>query len=145
MTPEDITKLIDEKVADAVKLATDKRGDTPTDALQLTPKQYVDDQMLVAKGYMGHINAVGAVVLAPTGWTSGVASTTYTITHNLAKSDYVVVITPRADANANDPANDIVFPVIGATSSNSFTVAFFTNNNTTTKIATDFNFLLKTS
>lgn len=141
MTPDDVQKLIDDSIAEAMKLATDKRCDTPTDALQVANKKYVDSQ----KGFIGHVAASGAGTILPTGWTSGVASTTYTITHNLAKSDYVVFITPRADANAGDPASDIVFPVIGATSSNSFNVAFFTNNGSTTKIATDFNFLLKTS
>lgn len=145
MTPDEITALIDSKIQEALAFSANKLGDTPTDALQLTPKKYVDAGDLAAKVYRGHVSNAGSGTLLPTGWTSSVTSTLYTITHNLGISDYAVTVTARADANSGNPAADICFPVIGATSSNSFTVAFFTNDNTTTKIATDFNFMLKTS
>lgn len=39
---EDVEKLIDEKITEAMSFSVSKYGDTPTDALQLTPKKYVD-------------------------------------------------------------------------------------------------------
>lgn len=42
MNEEDIKKLIDTKIAAAMNFGVTKYGDTPTDALQLTPKKYVD-------------------------------------------------------------------------------------------------------
>lgn len=44
MERNDIQKLIDDSIAEVVSYSTKKLGDTPNDALQLTPKKYVDAQ-----------------------------------------------------------------------------------------------------
>lgn len=48
MKPEDINRLIDEKIAKAMAFGTSKYGDIPTDALQLTPKKYVTSVVAAA-------------------------------------------------------------------------------------------------
>ncbi len=45
MTPEEIQKQIDDSISKAMAFGVKKYGDTPTDALQLTPKGYVSDQI----------------------------------------------------------------------------------------------------
>lgn len=56
MEPE-IKTYVDNKIAEAVKFNTPKYGDTPTDALQLTPKKYVSS---VAASLVSAINAVAS-------------------------------------------------------------------------------------
>lgn len=135
-----VAEMIAVAIKQAAAFATPKYGDTPTDALQLTPKKYVDTEI----PYFGHVDNAGTAVILPTGWTSSVSLGLYTVTHNLGVSNYAVVVAARADANAGDPAADITFGVIGATNTNNFTVAFFGNTGVTTKISTHFNFFLKT-
>lgn len=48
MEDAQINKLIDDKIAKAMAFATKKYGDTPTDALQLTPKKYVSSVVAAA-------------------------------------------------------------------------------------------------
>lgn len=95
MEPND-TRLVDKMISDAVEKATSfstkKIGDTPTDAIQLVPKQYCDAN---SSGYIGMVNADGtAGTPFPTGWTSTQTATgRYQIDHNLGTTDYVVVAT----------------------------------------------------
>lgn len=90
MTPDEINHLID------IKIATNfdkKIGDTPTDALQLVNKRYVDDK-IGGTVYAGHLVAGGAGTFFPTGWTATNPSTgVYVVTHNLNTTSYAVSAT----------------------------------------------------
>lgn len=68
-----------------------KLGDTPTDALQLANKAYVDSKATIV--YSGYINSNGtAGTPFPTGWSvAHTATGKYTVTHNLGNTNYVVV------------------------------------------------------
>ena len=84
----EIENMIDVRVARAMEFETRKRGDTPTDANQLTPKQYVDSKGVFA-GYVDSAGDEGSPF--PTNWTSQKDATgQYKITHNLGSSAYAV-------------------------------------------------------
>ena len=91
---DEIQKGIDESIAKAMQFSTKKYGDTPTDALQLTPKKYVDGN----KGttvYRGFVNSDGTAGNLPAGWTSAHTGTgQYTVEHDLLTAGYSMVITP---------------------------------------------------
>lgn len=115
---QEIQKMIDLAIERAMLFSTRKLGDTPTDALQLANKKYVDDRVM-----FGHVNADGTSTILPTGWTSSKTATgTYLITHNLNSTAYGVVATPlfasdsRMTAvvlyqNANDFTINTIFTV----------------------------------
>ena len=88
MTPE-IKEYIDKAISEAFAFSTTKYGDTPTDALQLVNKKYVDGRV-----YVGAWVDTGAginTVFLPTGWSVVKNSTgNYTVTHNLRRTDYCV-------------------------------------------------------
>lgn len=44
MTPDEVNALIDSKIAAANAFATNRYGDTPTDALQVVNRKYVDSK-----------------------------------------------------------------------------------------------------
>lgn len=90
MDEEQVKKMIDESVKKATAFSTVKYGDTPTDALQLVPKKYVDN--LSATIYSGFVNLNGTAGSLPTGWTSSTTGTgQYTVTHNLNSALYTCV------------------------------------------------------
>lgn len=67
-----------------------KLGDTPTDALQLANKAYVDAN----SAFAGSVTSGGTAVFLPTGWSVAHTSTgVYTITHKLGTANYAVVVT----------------------------------------------------
>lgn len=71
-------------------------GDTPTEALQLTNKKYVDN----VAGYSGQVNANGTAGFLPSGWSSVKNSTgDYTVTHNLNDSTTAPMLTPSGGIN----------------------------------------------
>lgn len=87
MKQDEVQKLIDTSIRQAVIFSTVKYGDTPTDDLQLVPKKYVDG--LFKPFYAGYVNSNGTAGSLPTGWTSTQTGTgQYTITHNLASANY---------------------------------------------------------
>lgn len=132
MDEDTINKMIDEKIEKALAFATKKYGDTPTDALQLTPKQYVDG-LTASKAYIGVATSTGASTPFPTGWTwtkNGAGD--YTITHNLGTTSYIVVATS---------INDTTVVVIASQSTNSFNVTSWLST-TGNKIDDGFNFIL---
>lgn len=85
-TKKEIQAMIDAEM----KFSNRKVGDTPTDANQLVPKNYVDSKI-----YAGFVNLDGSSGLPfPTGWTSAnLSSGAYRITHNLGTTNYSVVAT----------------------------------------------------
>lgn len=88
MTPQEIEKMVDDKIKRAALFSTDKRGDTPTDDLQLVNKKYVDSHSSTTYGGILAANGVGTL---PTGWSAVHNSTgSYTITHNLGTTSYTV-------------------------------------------------------
>lgn len=50
---ENLIRFVNEEIAKAMRSSTAKYGETPTDALQLTPKKYVDDAILTPAGFGG--------------------------------------------------------------------------------------------
>lgn len=94
MLEETDIQLIKELITDATEAAslfsTKKVGDTPTDALQLVPKKYLD-----TKYYQGFITAFGVVGFLPPGWTVTQTGTgLYEVFHHLGTDQYAVVVTP---------------------------------------------------
>lgn len=103
MERDDVVQIIKETAKDM--FGTKIVGDTPTDANQLVPKQYVDGRI-----NMGHVAANGTGSLLPTNWTSVKTATgVYTVTHNIGDSNYVVLLTPDVSA---DQANNVIISVI---------------------------------
>lgn len=73
-------------------------GDTPTDALQLANKNYVD----TSSGYVGSVKQDGTNYFLPDGWTSSTdGAADYTITHNLGTDKYGVVFTSSGGSFVN--------------------------------------------
>ena len=56
---KEIQEMIDKAVGRAVEFQTRKRGDTPTDDLQLTPRKYVNMNGSVAGRPIGSVVTVG--------------------------------------------------------------------------------------
>lgn len=134
MEQDAIQKMIDESIEKSMAFSQRKLGDTPTDALQLVNKKYVD-----GKSYVGAVVNNSAGTLFPTSWVCSANTTgSYTITHNLNTVAYAVLIEPINLLAKNDNVAHTV-STIGA---NSFTVTFVQSNSPTTDINTDFNFLL---
>lgn len=106
-------------------------GDTPTDALQLVNKKYVDDN--ASSVFPGAVsNSTSAGTPFPSGWTvSNNTTGVCTITHNLGTINYAVSILPQA--------GDIV-PNIQSKGANSFQVR--TDLNATTPSNTSFDFIV---
>lgn len=89
MDKQDIQRLIDSRL----QYSTRKVGDTPTDALQLVPKKYVDARALVGTV----INGVKGPIF-PVGWTvTHIGTAQYSIVHNLGISNISVVAMQRWD------------------------------------------------
>lgn len=120
------------KIAESVLASSFKKriGDTPTDALQLVNKAYVDS---ISSGYPGHVAFGGSPSTPfPTGWTSVHNSTgSYTVTHNLGTTLYAVEFTAFSQLS---------FFQITAQGANSFTVG--TNNLGGSSADTEFYFTL---
>lgn len=137
MTPETIQKMIDASISDAMSFATKKYGDTPTDALQLVPKKYVDGRGI---SYAGAFSTSAAILSPfPTGWSVNKTGTgKYTVTHNLGATNYVVVVLPINYA-ANVDNVCITIPTRGA---NSFTIEVVQSDLPGTYINTDLNFIV---
>lgn len=85
-----VENMIKTAVDKAVDFPTRKRGDTPTDVTQLTPKGYVDN----AVGRFGIVLSDGtAGTPFPTGWTTTyVATGDYRVNHNLGTTKYAVLV-----------------------------------------------------
>ena len=56
---KEIQEMIDKAVLKAVEYQTRKRGDTPTDDLQLTPRKYVNMNASVASRPIGSVVTIG--------------------------------------------------------------------------------------
>lgn len=135
MTPEEIKKLVDDKIDEALVLASKKVGDTPTDANQLVPKKYVD-----ARVYGGTVLSAGQPgPKFPTGWSSALISTgTFEVTHNLGSSVYSVVIS-LINADAKD---QLTTGTVSSMLANSFRTTFVATATPTTRINAAHNFIL---
>lgn len=126
-------KEIQRMVDLSVEASYSKRvGDTPTDALQLVPKKYVDD--IVGGSYAGYVNENLIGNILPTGWSATNPTLgTYTITHNLGTTSYSVV--------ASSDRTDISY--ISNVGSNSFTCKGVELGNINNPAAIDIRFMLK--
>lgn len=114
MTQDEIQKMIDESIASELAFSKKKIGDTPTDALQLVNKKYIDGRI-----YAGFVNVDGTPGTPfPVGWTSAVSgSPNIDVTHNLGTTAYSVVTTAFYSSN-------YVVPVITQMNANTFRVNF---------------------
>ena len=129
MNEEQIKNLIDQRLSNSF---VKKIGDTPTDALQLANKKYVDGK--ASKVYFGVVASDGSAINLPSGWTSSRTGTgDFVVTHNLAASSngYGVVANPSTDFGITKNAN------IGA---NSFEILFVDHNGNL--LSTGFVFIL---
>lgn len=91
MDEDKVKKLIQQEMGK--QFSTRIVGDTPTDALQLAPKKYVNNYVFYGAG-----NGDGTAAYFPTGWTVqrtpiGASNGNYQITHNLNTTKYGVVAT----------------------------------------------------
>lgn len=126
MNDNEILSLINQQIAKQSAFATDKYGDTPTDANQLVPKKYVDTRT----PYIGVVTSGGSAgAFFPPGWTVGVVGTLYTITHNLGTSNYAFFGTSITSA---------AFPRLISPSSTAFSVKLTDASGTDVNI--DWNF-----
>lgn len=115
MQKEEIQKLIDDSLKETMLFSTTKYGDTPTDALQLANRKYVD-----SRTYTGYINANGTAGFLPNGWTSSKSATgTYVITHNFGNKNYTAQVTTEV---STDTSFNLTFPVVLAYTNNFFTI-----------------------
>lgn len=94
LTEKDVQDIVNKTLKGSF---TNKRiGDTPTDALQLVPKSYVDRSIasIASAGYAGRVDSAGAAGNPfPSGWTSTRNSLgSYTVTHNLGTTAYSPVV-----------------------------------------------------
>lgn len=110
MDEQQIRQIINDILSDSF---AKRIGDTPTDALQLVNKKYVDAH----KGYAGRVADTGAAILLPKGWSSVQNGTgDYTVTHNLGNTNYSVVINldgGRAATIIDASANSFRYQTIG--------------------------------
>lgn len=133
MDEKEVKKLIKQELK--TSFAQKRVGDTPTDALQLVNKKYVDSK---SSGYPGHANTAGTSTFLPTGWSiSGGVTGQSTITHNLGTSNYAVVASVL-------PQNTITIVNIDNAGNNSFLVKTLNQTGATSWSATntDFFFIL---
>lgn len=91
--------------------------------------------------YGGSVSgASGAAIMLPTGWTSAkINPGSYTVTHNLGVTNYVVVANPLS---TNPIADSCYATVQEPMDPTMFTVQFTNDTGSTTAINTDFNFVL---
>lgn len=123
---KDVQKMID---LQSKKDFRKRIGDTPTDALQLVNKKYVDSSKKV---FGGAVDSTGVAIALPPGWTSIKNSTgDYTVTHNLATTAYIVVACIGIGVR---------FLALSTQLSNTFGIN--TYNNTNTLADGPFNFIL---
>lgn len=91
MQKEEVQKLIDDSLKETMLFSTAKYGDTPTDALQLANKKYVDSVVSPC----GAVASNGAAISLPSGWSSAKNATgQYNITHTLNTTGLSVVAVP---------------------------------------------------
>ena len=84
---QQIQQMIDTTLKNS--FAQKRIGDSPTDALQLAPKKYVDSRV-----FTGQVKSDVAGTPFPKGWSVNNGSTgNYTITHNLGTTNYSVSVT----------------------------------------------------
>lgn len=127
MTEDEIIKIVQDQIKK--NFPSKKVGDTPTDALQLANKKYVDSKT----AYSGYVNAAGtAGTPFPSGWTVGLSAHLFTITHNLGTTSYGVTLTSVGTA---------YFGEVVARNANTFTCQFW--NTVPALNDTDFMFVLK--
>lgn len=90
--------FVQEKVDQYGSFKNSKLGDTPTDALQLTPKKYVDGRVTG-----GSVNSDGTSGTPfPTGWSSSRLNVgRYQITHTLGTNNYAVTTNPTVNFLSN--------------------------------------------
>lgn len=144
-----IQQMIKEAITQASNFRTVKRGDTPTDKNQLTPKGYVDTQ--ISSVYSAIPSASGGVfggqVLSnvaggffPAGWTlTHIGTGEYTVTHNLGTGNYAVAVYPSFAGEA--------FCISGwaAIGTNAFEVWFNNPDASFVFQDSDFHFILTTN
>lgn len=151
----EVKALIRQEIQGYAKFSNKKYGDTPTDALQLVPKKYVDAHAassifsgnLIVNGsasvvgsltvrgatipaiYIGALNGVMAAGSPfPSGWTASLISAgNCTITHNLGTNNYVVNVTGQATIGTVLNRNSNDFSLVTKDTSNTPTtdVAYF--------------------
>lgn len=127
MTEADVIKLIKQQLK--TSFAQKRIGDTPTDALQLVNKQYVDSK---GAGFLGQVSSSGTGIVLPTGWSSSGAGGSYTVTHNLGITTYIVIATSFG--------NLATWSIVSTQSANNFTITTLVGNGTQT--SGSFNFVL---
>lgn len=122
MDAEQIQKMIDDSITKATIFSKKKLGDTPTEALQLANKHYVDSHTGV-KGYFGSVASDGTAVSLPVGWTSVKnGSGDYTVTHDLGTNNVGVTVNPMTAFGITK---------ITAVGANSFEVQFVNDSGST--------------
>lgn len=110
-------------------------GDTPTDALQLVNKAYVDNNSGV---HAGSVRSNVATSFFPSGWSVSKTGTgRYLITHNLGTTNYSVAYTLIGSFL-------VTIANITTKSANSFVIEFYnqTAATTWTNTDTDFDFIV---
>jgi hypothetical protein len=97
MDNEELQKNIDQLLRDVASL---KQGLSEQEHRHYTHEHKGTDltkklsQGTSVNAYAGFINADGSAAVIPAGWTSGVASHKFTITHNLGTTNYAATATP---------------------------------------------------
>lgn len=127
MDEKDVKKLIRQELKNS--FAQKRIGDTPTDALQLVNKKYVDEH---SGGLLGQVSSSGTGIVLPTGWSSSGGGGSYTVTHNLGTTAYIVLATSFG--------NLATWSIVSTQSANNFTVTTLVGNGTQT--SGSFNFAL---
>lgn len=141
-----VEQMIEDALKKAMDFATRKRGDTPTDNTQLTPKVYVDGQISsvvssiqsqiasIVAAYPGYVEDDGSAGTPfPSGWTSArITDGEYKITHNLGTTSYAMTVTPVATHSV---------PAFTTHNSNDITVVF-EQKTTADPANNDFHFVL---
>jgi len=114
LTQED-KDWVNQKITAQTQYSSRVVGDTPTDALQLVPKKYLNSRF-----FSGQVTALGAAVSLPTGWTSAAGGDGQAvITHNINTTAYDVV---PAVYTENGVIDNGYAAVIYDKSANSFTI-----------------------
>lgn len=75
--------------------------------------------------YGGYVNSSGTGVVLPTGWTSGLSSHLFTVTHTLGTTNYGVVVTPYST---------VAHPIIYSYGTSTFQVELFDSSYSLTDV-----------
>lgn len=93
--------------------------------------------------YGGTVDEAGVAVDLPDGWSSSLSTITFTVTHNLGHTDYVVALTPYYDGSANTDDSWTAFLVTKGANSFTYRTGRSEDTTTTTASLTMCDFILK--